>query len=116
MAEIVIYEKRTCTTCRTLVKLLEERGIPFDRVDYIVDPIPREKLAELVRKMAGRPRDIVRVKEPGFVSLKEDLNTMTDDEVLDLLAREPDLVQRPIVERGERAVLARPVERVESIL
>ncbi len=114
--DMVVYEKPTCTTCRGLVKLLEERGIPFERVDYMIDPIPRAKLVDLVRKMGGRPHDILRVKEASFRELGREASTMTDDEVLDLLAARPELVQRPIVERGEHAVLARPVESVEHIL
>lgn len=114
--ELVVYEKRTCTTCRNLVKLLEERGIPFDRVEYMIDPIPRAKLAELVSKMGGRPRDILRSKEDAYKALGKAADALDDDGVLDLLAAHPELVQRPIVERGDRAVVARPVERVESIL
>jgi arsenate reductase (glutaredoxin) len=115
-AALVVYEKPTCTTCRSLVKLLEEKGIPFDRVDYIIDPIPKQKLAELIGKMGGRPHDLVRAKEQGFKDLQKNLASMSDEEVLDVLTNHPELVQRPIVERGDRAVLARPVERVESIL
>jgi arsenate reductase len=98
------------------VKLLEERGIPFERVNYIIDPIPRAKLVELVRKMNGRPHDILRTGEPAFRELGRRAEAMADDEVFDLLARLPELVQRPIVERGDRAVLARPVERIAAIL
>ena len=114
-AELVVYEKPTCTTCRNLVKLLEEKGIPFERVNYIIDPIPRAKLAELVQKMGGTPRDILRSKEESYRKI-DGADDLGDDEVLDLLAAHPELVQRPIVERGDRAVLARPVERVSSIL
>ena len=113
---LTVYEKPTCSTCRNLVALLAERGIPFERLNYIIDPIPRDKLVDLVRKMGGRPHDIVRAKEPQFTALGRPLDDMSDDEVFDLLASTPALVQRPIVESGERAVLARPVERVEQIL
>ncbi|MEO5510543.1 MAG: ArsC/Spx/MgsR family protein [Longimicrobiales bacterium] len=116
MAELTVYEKRTCSTCRSLVKLLEERGIPFDRVDYMIDPIPRAKLVELVAKMGGRPRDLLRARDAAALELAVPVEDMSDDEVFDLLAVRPELVQRPIVERGDRAVVARPVERVETIL
>ena len=117
MAELTVYEKRTCTTCRNLARLLEERGVDFDRVDYHVEPLGREKIAELVRK-TGRPaRELLRRKEPVFEELglgeRDDLD---DDEAIDLMAEHPQLLERPVVERGERAVLARPVERIDELL
>jgi arsenate reductase len=117
LAELTVYEKRTCTTCRNLARLLEERGVDFDRVDYHVEPLPREKIAVLVRK-TGRPaRELLREKAPVFSELclgaRDDLE---DDEAIDLMAEHPQLLERPVVERGGRAVLARPVENVLDLL
>lgn len=112
MAELTVYEKPTCTTCRNLAGLLTERGIDFDRVDYFIDPLPEERLRELLRKAGLRPRDVVRMKEPGASELPLD----DDEATLQALVRRPELLQRPIVERGDRAVLARPVENVLELL
>lgn len=111
-----VYEKTTCTTCRRLVKLLKDRGIPFHRVDYFVDPIPRAKLEELMGKMGLRPRDLLRAREKKYKELGLKDSTWTDETILDAMVRHPDLIQRPIIERGERAVLGRPVEKVLEIL
>ncbi len=116
MAELTVYEKRTCTTCRNLARLLDERGIGYDRVDYHVEPLSREKLEELVGK-TGRPaRELMRTKEPVFKELALGDRELDDDEAIDLMAEHPQLLERPVVERGERAVLARPVERIEELL
>jgi arsenate reductase len=116
MAELTVYEKRTCTTCRNLARLLEERGVDFDRVDYHVEPLPRAKIADLVRK-TGRPaRELLRGKEPVFKELGLADRELGDDEAIDLMAEHPQLLERPVVERGERAVLGRPIERVEELL
>ena len=116
MAELTVYEKRTCTTCRNLARLLDERGIGYDRVDYHVEPLSRERLADLVRK-TGRPaRELLRSKEPVFRELGLGDRELEDDEAIDLMAEHPQLLERPVVERGERAVLARPVERIEELL
>lgn len=114
--KLTIYEKPTCSTCRSMVKILEENGIDFERVNYIIDPIGREKLEELVRKMGIRPRALIRTREPEYRELGLDDPSVTDDEILDALASHPQLVQRPILEQGERAVLARPVERARELL
>ncbi len=112
MTDITVYEKPTCTTCRRLAALLTERGIDFDRVNYFIDPLGEEQLGDLLRKAELRPRDVVRMKEPGARELPLD----DDQATLRALAERPDLLQRPIVERGDRAVLARPPENVLELL
>lgn len=116
MSGLTIYEKPTCSTCRKMVKLLDEHGIAFERVNYIVEPPGREKLAELVRKMGIRPRELLRTREPEYRALHLDDPSKSDDEVLDAMAEHPQLIQRPILEQGDRAVLARPVERARELL
>jgi arsenate reductase (glutaredoxin) len=112
MEAITVYEKPTCSTCRRLFALLDERGVDFERVDYIVDPLGEEKLRSLLAKAALRPRDVVRMKEPGA----RELPLEDDEATLRALVEQPALLQRPIVERGGRAVLARPPEKVLQIL
>jgi arsenate reductase len=110
--ELIVYEKPTCTTCRNLFAPLIERGIDFDRVNYIIDPLSASELRELLGKAGLRPRDVVRMKEPGARKLP-----LEDDEAtLAALEARPELLQRPIVVRGDRAVLARPPEKVLELL
>ena len=115
MAELMVYEKRTCTTCKNLAVLLEKRGIDFDRVDFHVEPLSAEEIAELVRK-TGRPaRELLRAREPVYQELGLGDRQVDDDEAIALMAEHTELMQRPVVVRGERAVLARPVERVDEL-
>jgi arsenate reductase len=116
MAELTVYEKPTCTTCRKLAALLTERGIDFERVNYHVDPLPEAKLRELVAKTGGSPADVLRRKEPIYQELGLGSGEATDDELFRLMAEHPQLLERPVVERGDRAVLARPVERILELL
>jgi arsenate reductase len=117
MAELTVYEKRTCSTCRKLSELLVERGVDFERVEYHVEGLSEDKLRELLSKGGMRPADVLRLREPLVAELGIDPDAPPpDDELIRLMAEHPRIVQRPIVERGERAVLARPVERVLEIL
>jgi arsenate reductase len=116
MAKIVVYQKPTCTTCRQVYKALKESGVDFDAVDYYVDPIPRATLKELLRKMGMKARDLLRTKEDVYKRLKLADRDLSDDQIVDLMVEHPDLIQRPIVERGRRAILARPAERLKEIL
>jgi arsenate reductase (glutaredoxin) len=116
MAELTVYEKRTCTTCRKLAVLLEERGVDFDRVDYHVEPLTEDEIRDLVGK-TGRPaRELFRAREPIYSELGLAEREPDDDEAIALMAEHPALMQRPVVVRGERAVLGRPVERVLELL
>jgi arsenate reductase (glutaredoxin) len=92
--------------------LLMERGIEFERVNYVIDALSAEQLRMLLHKARLRPRDVVRMKEEGAADLPLD----DDEAVLRALVERPELLQRPIVERGESAVLARPPEKVLEIL
>lgn len=116
MAELTVYEKPTCTTCRRLAALLAERGIAFERVDYHVEPLSEEQIRELLRKAGIGPREALRSREELYRELDLASGAQSDEELIALMARHPQLLQRPIVERGERAVLARPVERVLELL
>lgn len=117
MADLTVYEKRTCTTCRKLAALLTERGVDFAQVQYHVEGLPEDKLRELLRKGGMKPADLLRHKEPLVAELGIDAgDPPPDDELIRLMAEHPEIVQRPIVERGDRAVLARPVERVVELL
>jgi len=114
--KIVIYQKPTCTTCRQVHAALVESGVDFDAIDYYVDPIPKKKLLDLLRKMRIPARQLLRTKEPLYKALRLAERDLTDDEIVDLMVKYPDLIQRPIVEKGARAILARPAERLKEVL
>jgi arsenate reductase (glutaredoxin) len=113
--KITVYEKPTCTTCRKLVKLLTEEGIDFERVNYMVEPLDRPTLERLLAKTGLGPRDVLRTREAAYEELGLADETIGDDAVFEAIVRHPELLQRPIVERGDRAVLARPVENVRAL-
>jgi arsenate reductase len=116
MPELTVYEKPTCTTCRKLHALLSERGIDFESVHYHVTGLEEQELRELLRKLGGGPREILRTREPLVQELGLEDPAVSDEELIARMVEHPQLVQRPIVVRGERAVLARPVERALELL
>ncbi len=98
-----------------MVTLLREKGIDFDRIDYFIEGFTAARLTKLLKKAGIRPIDAVRKADTAFkehnVSEK-----MKDADLIKLMVAHPGLIQRPIVEIGEKAVLARPVEKVLEIL
>ena len=116
MAKLTVYQKPTCTTCRQVVTALKEKNVDFEAVNYYVDPIPKAKLKELIGKMGISAPDLFRKKEDIYKKLKLADKKLTDDQAIDLMAKHPDLIQRPIIEKGRKAILARPAERVKELL
>lgn len=114
--QITVYEKPTCTKCREMNRFLQDNGVDFSKVNYYIEPLSKEKLEELLRKMKLTPRDILRTSEPIYRELGLGKGKFTDDEIVSLMVKNPDLIQRPIVERGKRAVLGRPTENVKVLL
>jgi arsenate reductase len=95
---------------------LKDSGVDFDAVDYYVDPIPKARLQSLLKKMGIPARDLLRRNEPIYKELGLAERDLSDAELVDLMVSHPDLIQRPIVEKGSRAILARPPERLKEIL
>ena len=116
MSEWTIYERRTCSKCRQLHDLLTERGVVAERVDYHVEGIDEATICELLAKAQITAREALRVREPLVAELGLLDEGVSEDRLIALMAEHPPLLQRPIVVRGERAVLARPVERVLDLL
>jgi arsenate reductase len=116
MSVLTVYEKPTCSTCRKLRELLAARGQQVESIDYQATGLDEHELRSLLAKMGCGPRDILREREPLVQELGLDDPTVSDDQLIAAMVADPVLVQRPIVVNGDRALLARPVERVLELL
>lgn len=116
MSQITVYQKPTCTTCKQVYAALKESGVDFNAVNYYLEPISKTKLKELVKKMGISARELFRTKEDIYKELKLAGKEVSDEEAIDLMAKHPDLIQRPIVEKGSKAILARPADKLKEIL
>lgn len=115
-AKITIYQKPTCSTCREAVKLVEASGQPFTAINYYERPFTRALLKGLLKKGGLSARDILRTKEDIYKELGLAKKQVSEDELIDLMLKHPDLIQRPLVEKGEKVILARPAETVKNLL
>ncbi len=97
-------------------KLLRESGIGYEKVNYYLEPLGEKKLRELIKKMGIKPRELLRTSESIYRELELGKKDLTDGEIISLMVKHPDLIQRPIVERGDRAILGRPTENVKALL
>lgn len=112
---VTIWVNPRCSKCRGAEALLAERGVPAHRVLYLDDPPGRAEI-ERVLQLLGTddPRALLRTGEPAYRQLG--LADADRDALLDALAAHPELIERPVVIRSDRAVVARPPERLLELL
>ncbi|MBX9659970.1 MAG: arsenate reductase (glutaredoxin) [Nitrospiraceae bacterium] len=116
MADITIYHKPTCTTCRQAVQLLKDSGTPFTAVNYYEQTFTKDQLKKVLQKAGLSPKDVLRTKEDIYKELGLAKKELSEEALLDLMVKHPDLIQRPLVVKDDKALLARPAETVKTLL
>lgn len=99
-----------------MAKLLKEAGVDFEKINYYIEPLSATKIAELLKKMDMPARSLLRTSEAIYKDFGLAKANLSEKELIALMAKHPDLMQRPIVVRGDKAVLGRPTENVQALL
>ena len=115
LADVTIYHNPRCSKSRTAKEILAQRGVEARVVEYLKDGPTRPEIEHLMVLLGiTDPRLMMRVKDDAFRELA--LAEASDDELIDAMVAHPILIERPIVVRGNRAVIGRPPERVAELL
>jgi arsenate reductase len=113
---IRLYHNPGCSKSRGTKEFLEAAGADLEVVEYLRTPLSRAEILRLLTRLAEPPEALVR-KDDRFAALGLDAaDFVTAESVADLLVQHPELMQRPVVVRGTRALIARPPERVQELL
>ncbi len=115
MPEIIIYHNGECSKSKGALELLQERGIPHTIRWYLADPLTPAELMALLGKLRMQPSQLMRKHEALYLAKYQD-NEIPEPEWFTILIENPILLERPIVACGDKAVVARPAERVFEIL
>ena len=113
--EFTIYHNPRCSKSRNTLALLQQHGIEPAVIEYLKDSPSKSELKAIVSKLGIQPEQIVRKGEETY-KLNFAGKTLRDDQWLDALARNPILIERPIVVKGDRAVIGRPPENVLDLI
>ncbi len=116
MAEIKIYHKPTCSKSRAGLKYLQEKGVEFDIIKYYDTPYTKNKLKTLLKKMGMKAEELLRTREKSYKELDFKNNKYTQAQIIEFMVNDPSLIERPIIEKGDKAVVARPTERIEEVI
>jgi arsenate reductase (glutaredoxin) len=115
MAEATVYHNPKCSKSREAMQLVGELGIDVDVVRYLDQPPSEAELRSLLAMLEDPPADLVRRERWAELGITaKDVSSV--DGVVDVLLRHPELMQRPVVVKGDRAVIGRPTERVRELL
>jgi arsenate reductase len=115
MDKLIIYHNGECSKSKGALELLQDAGASFDVRWYLADPLTKEELKTLLHKLGMQPSEIIRKGEQLYKELFEGRH-LTEEQWLDALAEYPVLLERPIVEKGNKAIVARPPEIVNTII
>ena len=112
---MIIYHNPRCSKSRQALQLLKENGEEPDVVEYLKTPLNQNELANLLKKLKIRAHDLLRIKEDEYSEL--DLSPETPEEdILTAIVINPILLERPIIVKGRKALIARPPELLEDLL
>ena len=116
MTEITIYHNPRCTKSRQTLALLEDKGINPKVVEYLKTPLNKSEVADILQKLGKSPRDIIRKGEVEYKESGADNKDLSDEQLIEKIAQNPKLLERPIVVNNQKAAVGRPPENVLDIL
>ena len=113
---VKIYHNPRCTKSRETLKLLEDKGIEAEVVEYLKQPPSHAELADVLAKLGLKPRQLMRTKEAEYKANGLDDPSLSDSELIEAMVRIPKLIERPIVINNGKAAIGRPPENVLAIV
>ena len=114
--DVTIYHNPACGTSRNTLALIRNAGVEPTVIEYLKTPPSKEQLADLIRRAGLSVRDAIRQKGTPYLELGLDDPSLTDDQLLDAMVRDPILINRPFVVTPWGVALSRPSEKVLDIL
>lgn len=112
---IKILHNSRCSKSRCGLELLEQSGKPFEIIKYLEDTLSTKELKDLIQLLGIKPIDLVRKNEAIWKTEFKD-KTLTDDQIVEAMVKNPKLIERPIVVNGNKAVIGRPTEKISEII
>lgn len=113
---LTIYHNPRCSKSRQTLGLIEERGVQPDIVRYLDTPPTATELIEIIRRLGISARDLLRTKETAYTELGLENPLLSEKDLIEAMVAYPILIERPIVVRGNQAVIGRPPENVIALL
>ncbi len=116
MSDFIIYHNPRCSKSRQTLEILNRQEVSTEVVLYLENPPSTEEIASILQKLGLDPRDVIRKGEEEYKRLNLKDQSLTENELIAFMSENPKLIERPIVIKGNKAVIGRPPENVLSII
>ena len=116
MSDFIIYHNPRCSKSRQTLEILDQQDLETEIVLYLDNPPSAEEIASILNKLELSPRDILRKGEDAYKELNLKNDKLTNKDLINFMVENPKLIERPIVVRGDKAVIGRPPENVLSLV
>ena len=116
MKEIEIIHNPRCSKSRQALEILNKKKVKINISLYLSEKMSKKKIKEILKKLKIKPIELIRKKEKEFKSLRIFDNTHSDERLIEFMLDYPILIERPIVINGNKAIIARPPEKLLEIL
>ena len=116
MKLVLVFHNPRCSKSRQTLALLDSIDVQYETFLYLENEISHEEFLRILGLLKLKPRDILRVKEKEYLENKLNDMDLTDDDIIKIVLKNRKLIERPIVIKGEKAVIARPPEKVFQVL
>jgi arsenate reductase len=115
MAKVQIIHKPACSTSRSALQILEENGVEHEVILYLTKKLSYKKIESLIAKLGIHPTELIRKKEALYQEIFAGKN-LTDAGWIQVLADYPELIERPVIIKGRKAIIARPLDKIAGFL
>ncbi|APC21950.1 arsenate reductase [Pseudomonas protegens] len=116
MTDLTLYHNPRCSKSRGALELLEQRGLAPTVVRYLETPLDAAQLRSLLAKLGLSARQLLRTGEDEYKTLNLADPSLSEEQLVAAIAQHPKLMERPILEAGDKAIIGRPPENVLEIL
>ena len=116
MSDFIIYHNPRCSKSRQTLEILDQHDLETEIVLYLDNPPSAEEIISILNNLELSPRDILRKGEEAYKELNLKNDKLTNKDLINFMVENPKLIERPIVIRGDKAVIGRPPENVLSLV
>lgn len=111
-----MYHNPRCSKSRQTLEILNKKKLDIDIIEYLKSPLDSNEISNLLKKLGYTARDLLRKGEDIYKNKKLSDKSLTDDFLIDMMSKNPILIERPIVVCNDKAIIGRPPEKVLDII
>ncbi|MFA9421213.1 MAG: arsenate reductase (glutaredoxin) [Gammaproteobacteria bacterium] len=114
--KLIIYHNPRCSKSRETLQILRDNNRQPEIIEYLHQPPNKQELTKIIKMLGISPRQLLRATEPEYEAAGLDDESISDEQIIEAICKNPPLLQRPIVVHGNKAIIGRPPTKVLDIV